>query len=201
MEAAFAAASLEPFTYYLDNLKKLWREWFGSNKPAKPENYIRNLKERLLGYDGDFSDIQSLIKHGGRLGILEIEMQKGCRYFTMASLMLNTTRSMFLKLRSKTAQLCFGLRSASGESGAESGEKRLAESQPERNAAAEPQTEARRSCGTVRMPLVTSAHFAKRNGRGREGDRADRQPVKRSKGALVTAASDSKHFSPPRKPF
>jgi len=73
----------------------------------------------------------------------------------------------------------FGLRSASGEverrrRGASS------EAQPERNAAAEPQTEARRSCGTVRMPLVTSAHFAKRNGRGREGDRADRQPVKRS---------------------
>jgi len=31
------------------------------------------------------------------------------------------------------------------------------------------------------MPLVTSARFAKRNGRGREGDRADRQPVERSK--------------------
>jgi hypothetical protein len=28
------------------------------------------------------------------------------------------------------------------------------------------------------MPLVTSALFAKRNGRGREGNRADRQPVK-----------------------
>ena len=62
------------------------------------------------------------------------------------------------------------------------GERREAfsETQPERNAAAEPQTEARRSCGAVPMPLVTSAHFAKRNGRGREGDRADRQPVKRS---------------------
>jgi hypothetical protein len=29
--------------------------------------------------------------------------------------------------------------------------------------------------------LVTSVRFAKRNGRGREGDRADRQPVQRSK--------------------
>jgi hypothetical protein len=53
----------------------------------------------------------------------------------------------------------FGLRSASGEverrrRGASSG------TQSERNAAAEPQTEARRSCGTVPMPLVTSAHFA-----------------------------------------
>ena len=62
----------------------------------------------------------------------------------------------------------FGLRSASGEverrrRGASS------EAQPERNAAAEPQTEARRSCGAVPMPLVTSAHFAKLNGRGREG--------------------------------
>jgi hypothetical protein len=70
-----------------------------------------------------------------------------------------------------------GLRSASGEV-----ERRrrgaFSEAQPERNAAAEPQTEARRSCGTAPIPLVTSAHFAKRNGRGREGDRADRQPVK-----------------------
>ena len=76
MEAAFAAASLEPFTYYLDNLKRFWSEWLGSNKPAKPENYVRNLKERILGYDGDFSDIQSLIKHGGQLGILEMGMQE-----------------------------------------------------------------------------------------------------------------------------
>ena len=76
LEAAFAAASLEPFTYYLDNLKRFWSEWLGSNKPAKPENYVRNLKERILGYDGDFSDIQSLIKHGGQLGILEMGMQE-----------------------------------------------------------------------------------------------------------------------------
>ena len=31
-----------------------------------------------------------------------------------------------------------------------------------------------------RMQLVTSARFVKRNGRGREGEGADRQPVKRS---------------------
>jgi len=74
------------------------------------------------------------------------------------------------------------LRSAVGERGKWSGERRGAhsESQPERNAAAEPQTEAGRSCGTLQMPLVTRARFAKWNGRGREGDRADRQPVKRS---------------------
>jgi len=67
----------------------------------------------------------------------------------------------------------FGLRSASGEV-----ERRRRgasnEAQPERNAAAEPQTEARRSCGTVRMPLVTSARFEQRNRRGREGVGADR---------------------------
>jgi hypothetical protein len=31
---------------------------------------------------------------------------------------------------------------------------------PERNAAAEPQTEARRICGTLPISLVTSARFA-----------------------------------------
>ena len=51
---------------------------------------------------------------------------------------------------------------------------------PERNAAAEPQMEARRSCGSLQMPLVTRARFAQRNGCGREGDRANRQLVKRS---------------------
>lgn len=48
------------------------------------------------------------------------------------------------------APSCFGLRSASGEverwrREAPSG------TQPERNAAAEPQTEARRACGTLQM--------------------------------------------------
>ena len=35
----------------------------------------------------------------------------------------------------------------------------------------------------IQMPLVTSALFAERNRRGREGDRADHQPVKWSKKA------------------
>jgi hypothetical protein len=45
----------------------------------------------------------------------------------------------------------FRLRSAGGERGKWSGGRREAfsESQPERNAAAEPQTEARRVCGTA----------------------------------------------------
>ena len=33
-------------------------------------------------------------------------------------------------------------------------------------------------------PLVTSAAFAQRIGRGREGERADRKPVERSKGRV-----------------
>ena len=74
----------------------------------------------------------------------------------------------------------FGLRSASGKverrrRGASSA------AQPERNAAAEPETEARRCCGTARMPLVTSARFEQRNRRGREGDGAGRKPAQRSK--------------------
>ena len=52
--------------------------------------------------------------------------------------------------------------------------------QSERNAAAEPQTEAGRFCGTLQIPLVTNARFAQRNGRGRWGNGADRQPVERS---------------------
>ncbi len=42
----------------------------------------------------------------------------------------------------------FGLRSASGESGADGGGQRLAECSRSATPAAEPQTEARRSCGT-----------------------------------------------------
>jgi len=50
--------------------------------------------------------------------------------------------------------------------------------EPERNAAVEPQTEARRFCGILTIPLVTRARFAQRNGRGREGEEADWQPAK-----------------------
>ena len=45
----------------------------------------------------------------------------------------------------------FGLRSASGESGVESGEERLAERSRSATPAAEPQTEARRYCGVLRL--------------------------------------------------
>jgi hypothetical protein len=55
--------------------------------------------------------------------------------------------------------------------------KRIAE-RLERNAAAEPQTEACRSCvAHSGWKLVTNARIPQRNGRGREGDRADQQPV------------------------
>jgi hypothetical protein len=70
----------------------------------------------------------------------------------------------------------FGLRSASGEverrrRGASS------EAQPERNAAAEPQTEARRCCGTVRMrarderALCAAERAWSRGGQGRPAAR------------------------------
>jgi hypothetical protein len=57
----------------------------------------------------------------------------------------------------------------------------MAGTKSERNAAAEPQTEARRFCGQSILPLVTNAWFAEWNGRGREALRSDRQRVKRSK--------------------
>ena len=82
--------------------------------------------------------------------------------------------------------MSFGLRSASGEV---ERKRRLAssESKPERKAAAEPQTEARRLCGTWRMALVTSALCARGNGRGREGDGVTGSPWSEAMSALVTA--------------
>ena len=56
--------------------------------------------------------------------------------------------------------------------------RRDAGTEPERN-------DRRRAAGgskpiirLIQMPLVTSALFVERNRRGREGDRADHQPVK-----------------------
>jgi hypothetical protein len=71
------------------------------------------------------------------------------------------------------------LRSAVGEPGKWSGggEKCLTNRSRSATPAAEPQTEARRVCGTASCKLVTSVRFEKRNGRRREGDRADGQPV------------------------
>ena len=78
--------------------------------------------------------------------------------------------------------LSFLLRSAVGEQKKWSADVVTAGTKPERNAAAEPQTEARRSMWHfANRALVTSARFAKWNGHGREGDRHDGQPVKRSK--------------------
>ena len=76
------------------------------------------------------------------------------------------------------------LRSAVGERGigAEGGEQRLANRSRSATPAAEPQTEARRSCATIGpCKLVTSARFVKRCGRRREGNRDDGQPAQRSK--------------------
>ena len=74
----------------------------------------------------------------------------------------------------------FGLWLASGESGAEGEEERIAN----RSRSATPLPSRRRKPAALaahaRLPLVTSARFAERNGRGREGEGADRQPVERS---------------------
>jgi hypothetical protein len=76
----------------------------------------------------------------------------------------------------------FGLRSASGESGAEGGEERLAHrsrsATPRRRAADGSPPLMAAHCG---CPLMTSARFAEWRGRRREGDRDDGQPVERSK--------------------
>ena len=73
------------------------------------------------------------------------------------------------------------LRSAVGERGKWSEGGETAGTELERNAAAEPQTEARRFCGVETISFVTSAWFEERNGWGRKGYRANLQPVERSK--------------------
>jgi hypothetical protein len=47
------------------------------------------------------------------------------------------------------------------------------------------------------IQIVTSTRFAQRNGRGREGERADRKPVEREKRVLVTVCKGEfyLHFS------
>jgi hypothetical protein len=40
---------------------------------------------------------------------------------------------------------------------------------------------------SIRIQIVTSTRIAQRNGRGREGDKADRKPVERANRVLVTA--------------
>jgi hypothetical protein len=73
-------------------------------------------------------------------------------------------------------QLCFGLQFGERESVAQA--KRLLERSRSETTVAVPQAEARRTSGAKRMPLVTSALFAKRNRCGRKGNRADQQTVK-----------------------
>jgi len=79
------------------------------------------------------------------------------------------------------------LRSAVGEREKWSGDGETAGTKAERNAAAEPQTEARRCCGQHPLLLVTSARIAEWNGRRREGDGATGSLWSAAIRALVTA--------------
>ena len=74
------------------------------------------------------------------------------------------------------------LRSAVGERGKWSEERRGAPigTKPQRNAAANFRRKLPLMRSVQRMQLVTSVWFEERNGRGREGEGADRQPVERS---------------------
>jgi len=71
------------------------------------------------------------------------------------------------------------LRSAVGEREKWSGDGETAGTKAERNAAAEPQTEARRCCGQHPLLLVTSAGLRSGTASSR-GRRGDGQPVERS---------------------
>ena len=76
--------------------------------------------------------------------------------------------------------LYFWLRSAVGERKQGSADGETAGTESERNAAAEPQTEARRACGTARM-AARNERAVLRSGTGVVGRHtSDRQPVKRS---------------------
>src|SRR5438876_4453048 len=81
------------------------------------------------------------------------------------------------------------LRFAVGERGKWSGGRRGAHSnsQPERNAAASRRRKPAAFAAHARLQLVTSARFAERNGRGREGEGATGSPWSVAIGAVVTA--------------
>src|SRR5665213_2418479 len=75
----------------------------------------------------------------------------------------------------------FWLRSAVGERKQWSADGETAGTESERNAAAEPQTEARRSCGTLRMPARDERAVLWSGAGVVERHTSDRQPVKRNK--------------------
>ena len=81
----------------------------------------------------------------------------------------------------------FGLRSASGESGAEGGEERLAKRSRSATPAAEPQTEARRSCGPCTMharderAVCEVERASSRGGQGRRAAREAKQTARWSR--------------------
>jgi hypothetical protein len=73
------------------------------------------------------------------------------------------------------------------ESGADSGEELLAE--PSRSETSPPSTDGSTPLmRSGRIQIVTSTRIAERNGRGREGEKADPQPVERANRVLATAA-------------
>jgi hypothetical protein len=98
------------------------------------------------------------------------------------------------RLREQNEPIGFGLRSGSGESGAESAEERIAERSRSATPAAGPQTEARRRCGISRMLARDERAVCKvervwsRGGKGRPAARGTKQNR-----ALVTA--DHGHHS------
>ena len=89
-----------------------------------------------------------------------------------------------------SSEFGFGLRSESGVSEAEGGEKRLANRGRSATPAAEPQTEARRSCGTSRMlarderAVCGVERASSRGGQGRLAARGTQQTARWSRRQL-----------------
>jgi hypothetical protein len=91
-------------------------------------------------------------------GCFILNCHKNCLVFVTMIIQFEPQSAM-------SSDLGVGLRSASGESGVEAERSVLRIAAGTERPAAEPQTEARRSCGPASCKLVTSARFAKRQGR------------------------------------
>jgi len=95
----------------------------------------------------------------------------------------------------------FGLRSVSGESGAEGGEQRLAKRSRSATPAAEPQTEARRHCGILRMPARDERGFCEAEQARSRGKRGDRQACEAKQKLRWSRRNDSFTIQKPENPF
>jgi len=95
----------------------------------------------------------------------------------------------------------FGLRSVSGESGAEGGEQRLAKRSRSATPAAEPQTEARRHCGNSPMPARDERIFCEAEQARSQGKQGDRQACEAKQKLRWSRRNNSFNVQKPGNPL